>query len=96
MLGLVTSPALMQSVIEFLKSGGEADTFLNHSVMVVEQTIEKYLNRAFSNLQISFGCTGGQHRSVFCAERLAEMLSEKYEDKINIVLHHRDLPDSKS
>ncbi len=79
-------------VIDFLKSGGEADTFLNHSVMVVEQTIEKFLNRAFSNLQISFGCTGGQHRSVFCAERLAEMLSEKYEDKINIVLHHRDLP----
>ena len=87
---------LDSEVIEFLKSGGEADSFLNHAVMVVEQTIDKYLNRSFSNLQISFGCTGGQHRSVYCAGKMAEMLTEKYEDKINITLLHRDLPNSKA
>ena len=51
---------------------------------------KKYLNREFQNLQIAFGCTGGQHRSVYCAERMAENLKEKYEDKININLIHRE------
>ena len=77
-------------VIEFLKSGGEADEFLHNSIQMVEQTVDKYLNREFKNLQIAFGCTGGQHRSVYCAERMAENLKEKYEDKININLIHRE------
>jgi hypothetical protein len=77
-------------VIEFLKSGGEADDFLHNAIQIAEQTIDKYLNREFTNLQIAFGCTGGQHRSVYCAERLSENLQEKYEDKINIKLIHRE------
>lgn len=77
-------------VFDFLKAGGEADEFLHNSIQLVEQTIDKYLNREFKNLQIAFGCTGGQHRSVYCAERMAENLKEKYEDKININLIHRE------
>jgi aminoglycoside/choline kinase family phosphotransferase len=77
-------------VVEFLKSGGEADEFLHNAIQIAEQTIDKYLNREFTNLQIAFGCTGGQHRSVYCAERLAENLQEKYDDKINIKLIHRE------
>lgn len=77
-------------VFDFLKAGGEADEFLHNSIQLVEQTIDKYLNREFQNLQIAFGCTGGQHRSVYCAERMAENLKEKYEDKININLIHRE------
>ena len=77
-------------VIEFLKAGGEADEFLHNSIQLVEQTVDKYLNREFQNLQIAFGCTGGQHRSVYCAERMAENLKEKYEDKIIINLIHRE------
>lgn len=79
-----------EDVVDFLRSGGEADEFLHSSIQLVEQTINKYLNREFKNLQIAFGCTGGQHRSVYCAERLTENLKEKYEDKINITLIHRD------
>ncbi len=79
-------------VVDFLQSGGEADEFLHNSIQLVEQTIDKYLNREFKNLQIAFGCTGGQHRSVYCAERLAENLKEKYEDKVIILLIHRDQP----
>ncbi|NJN25300.1 MAG: phosphotransferase enzyme family protein [Cyclobacteriaceae bacterium] len=78
-------------VMDFLKTGGEADEFLNNAIHLVEQTIDKYLNREFKHLQIAFGCTGGQHRSVYCAEKMAEILNDKYEDRINIRLSHREL-----
>ena len=81
---------LDDEVRDFLKTGGEADEFLHNAIQIVEQTIDKYLNREFKNLQISFGCTGGQHRSVYCAEQLAENLREKYGDKVNIKLIHRE------
>lgn len=79
-------------VTNFLKSGGEADEFLHNAIQISEQTVDKYLNREFRNLQIAFGCTGGQHRSVYCAERMAENLKEKYEDKIKIKIVHREQP----
>ncbi len=79
-----------REVMDFLHAGGEADEFLHNSIQLVEQTVDKYLNREFKHLQIAFGCTGGQHRSVYCAERMAENLREKYEDKINIKLIHRE------
>ena len=79
-----------REVIEFLKNGGEADEFMHNAIQLTEQTIDKYLNREFKNLQIAFGCTGGQHRSVYCAERMAENLREKYEDKVVITLIHRE------
>ncbi len=81
-----------EDVVNFLKLGGEADEFLHNAIQLVEQTADKYLNREFKNLQIAFGCTGGQHRSVYCAEKMAENLREKYEDKVNINLIHRDQP----
>lgn len=77
-------------VIDFLRSGREADEFLHNAIQLVEQTIDKYLNREFKNLQIAFGCTGGQHRSVYCAENMAQSLKEKYDDKINVDLSHRE------
>lgn len=81
-----------EEVVDFLKMGGEAEEFLHNSIQLIEQTADKYLNREFKNLQIAFGCTGGQHRSVYCAERMAENLKEKYEDKVKINLIHRDQP----
>jgi len=81
---------LDDEVREFLKSGGEADEFLHNAIQIVEQSIDKYLNREFKNLQIAFGCTGGQHRSVYCAEQMANNLKEKYDDKIVLALHHRE------
>lgn len=81
---------LDDEVREFLKNGKESDEFLQNTMHVVEQTIDKYLNREFRHLQIAFGCTGGQHRSVYCAERMAENLKEKYGDKLIIDLIHRE------
>ncbi len=79
-----------KDVAIFLKSGGEADEFLNNAYQLVDQTADKYINREFKNLQIAFGCTGGQHRSVYCAERMAEHLQEKYEDMVKVKLIHRE------
>lgn len=75
-------------VIEFLQKEPAVDQFLNHVEAIVSQSVEKYLERNFSSLQVAFGCTGGQHRSVYCAEQLAARLSKKY--SCNILLHHRE------
>ncbi len=79
-----------EEVIEFLNNRGEATEFLNNAYQIIEQTADKYLNREFKYLQISFGCTGGQHRSVYCAEQMATHLREKYNDKVIIKLTHRE------
>jgi RNase adaptor protein for sRNA GlmZ degradation len=55
---------------------------------LVDPHVERYIRRGFSHLQVSFGCTGGQHRSVYCAEALARHLNGKY--RIRIRLTHRE------
>jgi len=56
---------------------------------VVDPHVETYARRGFSSLMVSFGCTGGQHRSVYCAEHLAAHLREKYPE-IRLRLIHRE------
>jgi RNase adaptor protein for sRNA GlmZ degradation len=50
--------------------------------------VETYRARGFKNLMVSFGCTGGQHRSVYSAEHLASHLAEKY--NVKVILTHRE------
>lgn len=77
------------SVIEFLESRGEVQRFVENAVDIVSPSIETYLRRGFSNLQVGFGCTGGRHRSVYCAEHAAQLLKRKYpEAKVNLI--HRE------
>ena len=78
-----------EPVIKFLEEDGEVFQFLEHVYGVVEPHVETYSRRGFSSLMVSFGCTGGQHRSVYCAESLARHLRAKYPD-IHIVLSHRE------
>jgi aminoglycoside/choline kinase family phosphotransferase len=73
-------------VIDFLKINGEMDTFLNNVYGIVDKSVENYLERGFANLAINFGCTGGQHRSVYAADQVARHLTDKYGVKIE--LHH--------
>ncbi len=75
-------------VIAFLEGKGEVHAFMDNVFALVDPHVERYIQRGFSHLQVSFGCTGGQHRSVYCAETLARHLQQKY--RIRIRLTHRE------
>ena len=75
-------------VIKFLEDDGEILTFLDSVYRLADAHVERYLQRGFTDLMFSFGCTGGQHRSVYCAQHLAEHLHGKY--GIRVVLNHRE------
>ena len=76
-------------VAEFLEERGEVQEFLEAACRLVDHSVDTYRRRGFRNLQVGFGCTGGQHRSVYCARHLAEHLAEKYDD-IRVELLHRE------
>jgi hypothetical protein len=78
-----------EPVIRFLEDDGEIIGFLEHVYGVVDPHVETYSRRGFTSLMVSFGCTGGQHRSVYCAEHLARHLAEKYPD-VRVRLIHRE------
>ncbi len=84
-----------QPVIDFLKSKEEVDRFIELTQHMVYASVEDYLKRKFENLMISFGCTGGQHRSVYCAEKISEIIRTKYPG-VNVILFHRELEKSKT
>ncbi len=73
-----------EPVIEFLSKEPEMKQFLDSVFALVSQSVEKYIERNFKHLMVNFGCTGGQHRSVYSAERLADYLSSKYPVSIKI------------
>ncbi|MBQ8938822.1 MAG: phosphotransferase [Paludibacteraceae bacterium] len=83
-----TQTGLDQPVIDFLEKDGEILTFLNSVYALVDHHVERFLERGFNHLQVSFGCTGGQHRSVYCAEHLAVHLKDKYPVRIHLI--HRE------
>ncbi len=75
-----------QQVIEFLEQKSTMTSFMNAVTTLVSQSVEVYLSRGFIHLSVNFGCTGGQHRSVYAAEKLAEYLRNNY--PITVVLQH--------
>jgi aminoglycoside/choline kinase family phosphotransferase len=75
-----------KSVQDFLEQRTKMTDFLNSIFTIVDISVEDYIKRGFSNLQVSFGCTGGQHRSVFAADSLARHLKNKF--KVKIELNH--------
>ena len=76
-------------VIDFLRREEAVAQFLDHAKTLVAQSVGKYLERRFTHLQVAFGCTGGQHRSVYCAEQLSRWLSDTYPD-CTVLLTHRE------
>ena len=73
-----------QPVIAFLESKTKMPSFINHAKNIVAISVEDYMERGFEHLQISFGCTGGQHRSVYCADAMAKMLREQYGVEVQV------------
>jgi hypothetical protein len=76
-------------VIAFLEKESEVAAFLNHACFLVDQSIRRYLDRGFTSLTVSFGCTGGQHRSVYCAGEMASHIHSKF--GVTVDLNHTAL-----
>ena len=76
-------------VIKFLEDDGGVVKFLDSVYSMVDNHVKVFIERKFTHLQVCFGCTGGQHRSVYCAEHLARHLAEKFDIKITVL--HREL-----
>jgi aminoglycoside/choline kinase family phosphotransferase len=76
-------------VIDYLNQQQSVHQFLASVMSLVDASLHEYQRRGFKNLMVSFGCTGGQHRSVFLAEQLARRLHGR--NGVEVVLHHREL-----
>jgi len=77
---------LDKPVKDFLEQRTKMPDFLNSVYSMIDISVEEYIRRDFENLVINFGCTGGQHRSVYAAEAIARHLRNKF--KVNIELTH--------
>jgi len=76
------------AVIEYLSQQESVHQFVANATALVDASVDAYQRRGFKHLMVSFGCTGGQHRSVYLAEQLAKHLREKSE--VEVVLRHRE------
>ena len=79
---------LDEPVIRFLEDDGEILTFLESVYRLADAHVARYIQRGFTSLMFSFGCTGGQHRSVYSAQHLAEYINNKYGVEVRIC--HRE------
>jgi len=78
-----------QKVIDYFKDSEITNKFLDNVEKIINEAIKEYQKNNYNELMISFGCTGGQHRSVYCAEQITKRLKSKF--NINIELIHREL-----
>ena len=72
----------------FLETQTEMPDFLKSVYSIVDKAIDKYDSREFTNLIVSFGCTGGQHRSVYAAEAMAKRVAEKFPNVLYEINHN--------
>ena len=79
---------LDQPVIKFLEDDGEIFPFLEHAYELVDAHVKRFMERGFTNMMVCFGCTGGQHRSVYSAQKMAQHINEKFNVKVELV--HRE------
>lgn len=83
------STGLDADVKDFLERDGEILTFLGHVTPIVDAHVDRFVERGFTHLQVAFGCTGGQHRSVYSAQKIAEHLQGRKGVKVHLT--HREL-----
>ena len=77
-----------EPVIQFLEEDGEMQPFLEQAYQLVDFSVKRYMDRGFQNLMVSFGCTGGQHRSVYSAEKMAQHINEQFGVEVQLI--HRE------
>lgn len=79
---------LDEPVRKFLEEDGEIQPFIEECCRLVDSSVERYLQRGFTSLSVNFGCTGGQHRSVYSADKVARHINEKYGVEVKVC--HRE------
>ena len=82
------------AIAQYLEQQESVNHFISSVTSLVDASVRNYQDRGFKNLSVSFGCTGGQHRSVYLAERLAKHLRERGD--VHVVVRHRELDHSES
>lgn len=75
-----------KEVVEFFEQHPETEDFLVLVRQLVGSAVKSYIERDYTRLMVNFGCTGGRHRSVYCAEQLAKYIRDNYD--CNVTLHH--------
>jgi aminoglycoside/choline kinase family phosphotransferase len=78
-----------EPVIDYLNQQESVHQFLASVISLVDASVSNYHHRGFKNLMVSFGCTGGQHRSVYLAEQLAKRLRGR--NGVEVVVRHLEL-----
>lgn len=79
---------LDEPVIQFLEDDGEILTFFENAKSLVNASVKRYKDRCFTNLMVSFGCTGGRHRSVYSAQKMAEHINRQFGVELQLI--HRE------
>lgn len=80
---------LDKEVEKFLEDDGGVLKFLNNVYDMVDSHVSKFIERKFTHMMVSFGCTGGQHRSVYCAQHLAQHIAKKF--NVKVIVTHREI-----
>lgn len=83
-----SSTGMDLSVAQYLEQYDDVLLFLNNIFNIIDMSVNRYLQRNFTDLTISFGCTGGQHRSVYCAERTAQRIHKKF--GVEVFINHTE------
>lgn len=78
-------------VIRFLEDDGEILQFLDSVYKLADHHVRRYIQRGFTSLMFCFGCTGGQHRSVYSAQRLAEHIHDKFGVEVHVIHREQDI-----
>ncbi|MBS1492694.1 MAG: ATP-binding protein [Bacteroidetes bacterium] len=79
-----------EDVIQFIENQTLMPQFLESVFKIIDMAVDNYIERNFSSLLIGFGCTGGQHRSVYASESLAKHIHKKY-PTVSLEITHREL-----
>ncbi|XGS83011.1 RNase adapter RapZ [Limibacterium fermenti] len=82
---------LDEPVIRFLEEDGEILAYLDSVYKLTDNHVKRYIDRNFTHLMIAFGCTGGQHRSVYAAQKVAEHISKKFGVKVTLIHREQNL-----
>ncbi len=80
-----------KEVIEFLDKQKDMQEFLHNVFNIIGKVVNNYLQKGFTDLMISFGCTGGMHRSVYAAEKTASFIKDEFPD-VEVIINHNEFP----